>query len=50
MIYETPGAEPRKWDNFEVRRMAMRLPEGVRQKTDRSEKWLLARISTGVNP
>ena len=50
MIYETPGARPGKWDNFEVRRMAMRLPEGVRQKTDRSEKWLLARISAGVNP
>jgi len=26
MIYEAPGAKPGKWDNFEVRRMAMRLP------------------------
>jgi hypothetical protein len=24
LIYEMPGAEPGKWDNFEVRRMAMR--------------------------
>ena len=31
MIYETPGAKPGKYDNFEVRRLAMRRRAGPRR-------------------
>ena len=50
MIYEAPGAKPGKWDNFEVRRMAMPLekspfPPRVRRAKMGAEEAGYARLT-----
>jgi hypothetical protein len=50
MIYEMPGAPAGKWDNFEVRRMALRLqkspfPQRIRRAKNGPEESRYVRLT-----
>jgi hypothetical protein len=55
MIYETPGSKPGKWDNFEVRAMAMQLarspfPPSVQRAKMAAEEASYVRLTQSHQP